>query len=344
MPQTVLTNRLWRLQRHPVGSNFAAALTFEEGPRPSPAAGEVLIANDWISLDAGTRLWMSPRTDGYQPPLPLGSPMCGLVLGQIIESRHHDYAPGTLVRAFGAWADYSCVIPEARGLVAVDASVEDPREHLGALGMNAWTAFVGVTEVGKAKPGETVLVSAAAGATGMLAAQVAKIMGCRVIGIAGGTAKCTFLRNSLKLDAAIDYKAPDLEEALDAIDGGIDVYFDNVGGPLLDAVLPRMAHYGRVALSGLLATYGADAPAPLRRFDQVLMRRLTISGLFSPDFMSRGAQINRIMRRWTDDGRLKMHFDMTYGLENILSAYGKLFDGSNIGKVLVALKHQPSET
>jgi hypothetical protein len=163
-------------------------------------------------------------------------------------------------------------------------------------------------------------------------------MGCRVFGIAGGGAKCAFLRDELKLDGAIDYKSPALDGALAAIDGGIDVYFDNVGGPLLDAVLPRMAHYGRVAVSGLLATYAADSPAPLARFDQVLMRRLTISGLFSPDFMHRGEHINRVMRRWAEDGRLRMHFDMTYGLERVLSAYGKLFDGSNIGKVLVALK------
>jgi NADPH-dependent curcumin reductase CurA len=292
-----------------------------------------------ISIDAGTRLWMTPRTDGYQPPLPLGSPMCGLVLGRIVESRHPSYTPGALVRAFGTWADYSCVVPGASGLFALDSTVQDPREHLGTLGMNAWTAFVGITDVAKARPGETVLVSAAAGATGMLAAQIAKIMGCRVFGIAGGPAKCAFLREELELDGAIDYKAAGLDARLDAIEGGVDVYFDNVGGPLLDAVLPRMAHYGRVALSGLMATYASDSSAPLQRFDQVLMRRLTISGLFSPDFMHRGDEINRVMRRWTEDGRLRMRFDMTYGLEHTLSAYGKLFDGGNIGKVLVALKH-----
>jgi NADPH-dependent curcumin reductase CurA len=339
MANTVSHNRFWRLQRHPVGSDFARALCFEDGPVPKPADGEVLIANDLISIDAGTRLWMTPRTDGYQPPLPLGSPMCGLVLGRIVESRHPSYTPGALVRAFGTWADYSCVTPAASGLLALDSTVQDPREHLGTLGMNAWTAFVGITEVARARPGETVLVSAAAGATGMLAAQIAKIMGCRVFGIAGGSAKCAFLRDELELDGAINYKAAGLDAQLGAIEGGVDVYFDNVGGPLLDAVLPRMAHYGRVALSGLMATYAADSPAPLERFDQVLMRRLTISGLFSPDFMHRGDEINRVMRRWTEDGRLQMRFDMTYGLEHILSAYGKLFDGGNIGKVLVALKH-----
>lgn len=339
MPIRPARNRFWRLLRHPVGAEFAAALALQEEPVPEPADGEVLIANDLISLDAGTRLWMSARTDGYQPPLPLGSPMRGLVVGRIIASRSPAYPAGTLVRAFGTWSDYSCVVPAATGLFALDESVTDVREHVGTLGMNAWTAFVGITEVARTRPGDTVLISAAAGATGMLAAQIAKIMGCRVIGMAGGPTKCEFLRTELRLDEAIDYKAPGLEAALEAIPGGVDVYFDNVGGPLLDAVLPRMAHYGRVAVSGLMASYSQDTPSILTRFDQVLMRRLSVSGLFSPDFMSRGEQINRILRRWLDDGRIRMRFDVTPGLDKILSAYGKLFDGGNIGKVLVALNH-----
>jgi NADPH-dependent curcumin reductase CurA len=338
MPTSRSANRFWRLDRHPVEFDFAAAMSFDEGPVPEPRAGEVVIENEIVSLDAGTRMWMSPRTDGYQPPLPLGSTMCGLVLGRVVASRHPSYAVGALARAFGSWADYSRVVPEQAGLVVLDETVADVREHLGSLGLNAWTAFVGITETARTRPGETVAVSAAAGATGLLAAQIAKIMGCRVIGIAGGRAKCAFLRDEVGLDDAIDYKSADFEAQLDAIVGGIDVYFDNVGGALLDSVLLRMAHYGRVALSGLMATYSADTPTPLARFDQVLMRRLTISGVFSPDFTHRGEELNRRLRRWVDQGRLKMRFDMNYGLENILAAYGKLFVGGNIGKVLVALK------
>lgn len=338
-PTLPARNRFWRLMRHPVGTEFAAALELGEEPIPVPTCGEVLIANELISLDPGTRLWMSARTDGYQPPVPLGSPMRGLVVGRVIESHNPACRAGALVRAFGTWSDYSCVIPAAAGLFALDESVIDAREHVGTLGMNAWTAFVGITEVARTRAGETVLVSAAAGATGMLAAQIARIMGCRVIGIAGGAAKCAFLRNELRLDAAMDYKAPGFEAALEAITGQVNVYFDNVGGPILDAVLPRMAHYGRVAVCGLMSAYPVDSPTILKHFDQVLMRRLTVSGFFSPDFMDRGEQINRIMRRWLDEGRIKMRFDMTAGLENILAAYGKLFDGGNIGKVLVALNH-----
>ena len=337
MPARPTQNRFWRLNRHPVDRDFAAALSLETGMVPVPAEGEVLIRNEYLSLDAGTRMWMTSRTDGYQPPLPLGIPMVGLVLGRIVESRHAGFPVGTLVRAFGTWADYSCVAPAASGLFVLDDTVADPRQHLGVLGMNAWTAFVGITETAAARPGESVLVSAAAGATGILAAQIAKIMGCRVFGLVGGPKKCAFLRDELNLDGAIDYKTPGVEAALDGIAGGIDVYFDNVGGPLLDAVLPRMAIYGRIAVCGLVATYAADAPTGPQRFDQVLMRRLTVKGLFSPDFMQRGDAINRVMRRWLDEGRIRMPFDESRGLEQTLAAYRKLFDGTNIGKVVVAL-------
>jgi len=331
-------NRFWRLLRHPDADDFASALAMESGPMPKPADGEVLVRNEYLSLDAGTRMWMTGRTDGYQPPIPLGSPMPGLVLGRVIESRHAGFKSGDLVRAFGHWADYSCIVPSLAGMCVLDETVADPRQHLGVLGMNGLTAYVGITEVARTRPGETVLVSAAAGATGMLAAQIAKIMGCRVIGMAGGARKCRFLLEALELDGAIDYKTVNVGEALAAIPSGIHVYFDNVGGPLLDAVLPNMAHYGRIAVCGLLATYAADAPTPgPARFDQVLMRRLSISGFFSPDFAHRSEEINALMRDWLDRGRIRMEFDVTNGLDNVLDAYGKLFSGRNLGKVLVAL-------
>jgi NADPH-dependent curcumin reductase CurA len=333
-------NRGWRLLRYPQQNEFASALAMESAPVPAPADGEVLIRNEYLSLDAGTRMWITPRTDAYQPPLALGCTMPGLVLGRVLRSRHSGFKEGDLVRAFGQWADYSCVVPHLSALTVLDETVADPRQHLGVLGMNGWTAYVGITEAGRTRPGETVLVSAAAGATGMLAAQVARNMGCRVVGMAGGAAKCRYLQDRLGLDATVDYKAGDVEAKLAAIAGGIDVYFDNVGGPLLDAVLPNMAHYGRIAVCGLVATYAADRPAPgPARFDQVLMRRLSINGFFSPDFAHRGAEINRLMRGWLDRGRMTLQFDVTDGLENVLSAYGKLFAGGNIGKVLVSLTH-----
>ncbi len=329
--------RAWQLDAYPDGNDFAAAIHLVDVPQPTAGDGEVVIANELLSLDAGTRMWMTPRTDSYQPPIPLGSLVPGLALGRVVESRAAGFVPGDSVRAFGQWAERSLVRPELSGLAKLEESVADPRQHLGVLGMNGWTALVGIAEVGRTRPGETVLVSAAAGATGIIAAQIARILGARVIGIAGGPRKCAWLTEELGLDAAIDHRGDDVAGALAAAaPDGVDVYFDNVGGPLLDAVLPNMAHYGRIALCGLVAGYAEQQPGPVR-FDQILARRLQVTGFFSPDFMDRGPELTARLRGWLDDGVLHMPFDETAGLENVLPAYTKLFTGGNIGKVIVRL-------
>lgn len=327
--------RVWRLHAYPDGNAFASAIRLEQAPVPEPREGEVTIAARYLSLDAGTRMWMTPRTDSYQPPIPLGTVVPGLVLGRVIASRAEGFSPGDLVRAFGQWADVSVVRPEISGLVRLDEAVGDARAYLGPLGMNGWTALVGIEEVGRTKPGETVLVSAAAGATGMLAAQIARILGARVIGIAGGQRKCAMLTDTLGLDGAIDHRAPGVADAIArAAPAGVDVYFDNVGGPLLDAVLPNMAHYGRIAICGLIAGYAERRRGP-EQFDQILSRRLQITGFFSPDFAARGPELEARLRGWTDAGRLTLPYDETEGLEETLTAYARIFTGANIGKVLV---------
>lgn len=328
------SHRFWRLDRRPQGQDFAAALSLVEAPLAPLAEGEVRIAVDHLSMDAGTRMWMGPRTDGYQPPLPLGVPMSGLVLGRVSESRHPGFPEGTLVRGFGQWSDVATVEPAMAGLVAVSEDV-DPREHFGSLGMNAWTAWVGIAEVAGVKAGETVLVSAAAGATGSLACQVAKNLGARVIGIAGGPEKCRWLVDELGIERAIDHRGDDVMAALGEV-GGIDAYFDNVGGPLLDAALVNMNHYGRVAVCGMVAAYDEDGPLPgPAHFDQVLMRRLRIEGFFIPDFLERGAEFLPRLREWFDEGRLRCRFDETVGLENTLVAYQRMLSGAATGKVIV---------
>jgi NADPH-dependent curcumin reductase CurA len=333
------TGRYWRLDRHPRGnSHFSEALTLQREELAPLSEGEVRIAVEWLSMDAGTRMWMSPRTDGYQPPLPLGSKMVGLCLGRACESRHPDFPEGALVRGFGQWAEFATVTPEPAGLEIVDDTVPDPRQHFGALGMNAWTAYVGVREVAAIQPGEWLAVSAAAGATGSLACQVGRNLGAKVVGIAGGAEKCRYLREGLGVDLAIDYRGEDVEARLATIDGGINAFFDNVGGPILDAVLPNMAHYGRVAICGMVAGYENDAPLPgPARFDQILMRRLRVEGFFIPDFLERGAEFLPRLREWLDAGTLTMRFDETRGLENVLTAYERMLTGRNIGKVIVGL-------
>lgn len=330
------TNRFWRLDRHPAGSAFADALSLQAEDLAPLAEGEVRVKVGWLSMDAGTRMWMSPRTDGYQPPLPLGSKMVGLVLGRISESRDPAFPIGAMVRGFGQWADYATVVPALAGLEIVDDALTDVRHHFGTLGMNAWTAYVGVREVAAIRPGEWLVVSAAAGATGSMACQIGRNLGAHVIGIAGGPEKCRYLMEQLGVDVAIDYKNEDVHARLADVDGGVHAYFDNVGGPLLDAVLPNMAHYGRVAVCGMVAAYDSDAPLPgPARFDQVLMRRLRIEGFFIPDFLHRGAEFLPTLRQWVDDGRLTVELDETKGLENTLVAYDRMLSGKATGKVIV---------
>lgn len=329
-------NRFWRLDRHPEGSEFEAALSLQDEDFPALSEGEVRVKVGWLSMDAGTRMWMSPRTDGYQPPLPLGSKMVGLVLGYVSETRDPAFPLGALVRGFGQWADYATMVPALAGLEIVDDTVADVRHHFGALGMNAWTAFVGVKEVAAIKPGEWLVVSAAAGATGSMACQVGRNLGAKVIGIAGGPEKCRYLTDNLGVDIAIDYKNDNVAARLAAVEGGVHAYFDNVGGPILDSVLPNMAHYGRVAVCGMVAAYDNDVPLPgPARFDQVLMRRLRIEGFFIPDFLHRGAEFLPTLREWVAAGTLTVNLDETQGLDNTLAAYRRMLSGKAIGKVIV---------
>ena len=331
-----MENQFWRIERRPEGTDFAGALALVDEPLPEPGEGEIRIRNAMLSMDAGTRLWLTDREDGYQPPLPVGAPMTGLVVGEVIASRHADFREGDLVRAFGMWGRASQVDAVMSGALKLDPSVADRRAWFGPLGMNGWTALWGIEQTGAARPGERVLVSAAAGATGILAVQIAKLLGCEVWGIAGGSDKCRFLIDEIGIAGAVDYKAGDIGTQLDAA-GGFDVYFDNVGGPLLDQVLTRMNHDGRVAVCGLLADYGSGTRTAPREFDQVLMRRLRIEGFFSPDFMDQGERLTARLKAWHDEGQISMPYDVTKGLENTLSAYARLFTGGNVGKVIVEL-------
>jgi NADPH-dependent curcumin reductase CurA len=332
-----MDNRFWRLDARPDGNAYAAALSLQTAALADPAPGQILIRNRYLSMDAGTRMWMTDRTDGYQPPLPLGMPMVGLVLGEVMASQAQGFAAGDWVRAFGSWSDYSLVDPVMAGAFKVDAAVADLRDHLGPLGMNGWTALWGIERTGAVRPGEKVLVSAAAGSTGLLAGQIARLLGAEAYGIAGGAAKCELLTARYGFAGAFDYREAGLRERLGRIPGGIDVYFDNVGGPILEDVLANMALYGRIAVCGLVAEYADGERRGPANFDQVLMKRLRIEGFFSPDFMDQGEALTARLKTWVDAGALSLPYDVTSGLENTLDAYARLFTGGNVGKVLVEL-------
>ncbi len=336
-----LINRAWRLMKRPTDHDFSDALELHTRDIPRLREGQVLVHNGYLSLDAGTRMWMTARVDSYDAPMQLGAIMRGQTLGKVVESRHPDYQPGQLLRFRGDWADFSLLQPDDDTYVEhVTWQLNDLKQHLAALGPNGWTAFVGVHEIGEAKPGETFVVSAASGVTGALAGQIAKLSGCRVVGITSSPNKAHWLNTKLGFDVAIDSSShADIGNALkSACPQGIDVYFENVGGTMLDAALDNMARYGRVAVCGLLVNYDkASAPAGPARFDQILMKRLKMTGFFSADWHWRGAEINRKLRPWYDAGRLQMQFDVTEGLESAPQGYQRLFTGDKLGKALVRI-------
>jgi NADPH-dependent curcumin reductase CurA len=331
--------RFWRLDARPEGHDYAAALSLQSAPLPSVGAGQVLVEADYLSMDPGVRVWMTAREDSYSPPIALGTPMQGQFIGRVLTSQADGFAAGDLVRGFGHWASHSLVDPAQSGLMKLDPDVRDVRDHFGVLGLNGWTALCGLTDVLALHEGETVLVSAAAGATGSVACQIARNMGCRVIGIAGSDDKCHWLTQTLGIDQAINYKTQDVAAALASIEGGIDVYFENVGGELLDAALPNMALYGRIGICGLIEGYTSDSglPGPAR-FDQILMKRLTVKGIFLPDFLAKGANYYAPLKAWYDVGRLSGDFDETRGLDNVLIAFERLMRGKNLGKVIVDVR------
>jgi NADPH-dependent curcumin reductase CurA len=331
--------RYWRLNKRPTGHDYPAALSLETAEMVTPSEGQVLVEADYLSMDPGVRVWMTAREDSYSPPIPLGSPMQGQFIGRVLESRSADFRAGQVVRGFGFWASHSVVDPALSGLTVLDPDVSDVRQHFGALGLNGWTALCGLTDVLHLKEGETVLVSAAAGATGSVACQIARNMGCRVIGIAGSDEKCDWLTGELGIEKAINYKKVNVAAELEKVEGGINVYFENVGGALLDAALPNMALYGRIGICGLIEGYTSDGglPGPAR-FDQILMKRLTVSGIFLPDFMAQGKDYYPPLKRWYDEGRMTLPFDETRGLENVLTAFHRLMTGRNTGKVIVDVR------
>jgi NADPH-dependent curcumin reductase CurA len=329
-------NQFWCLDARPVGHEYAAALSLHAAEVPQPDAGQVLVRSHYLSMDPGVRVWMTAREDSYSPPIPLGTPMLGQFLGVVLQSQAESFKAGDMVRGFGQWATYNAVDPALSGLMVLDPSVRDRRDHFGALGLNGWTAYCGLVDVLGLTAGETVLVSAAAGATGSVACQIARNMGCRVIGIAGSDAKCAWLTEILGIDIALNYKTQDVATELARVSGGINVYFENVGGALLDAALPNMALNGRIGICGLIDGYTSEKglPGPAR-FDQILMKRLTVKGIFLPDFLAAGANYYAPLKHWYDSGQLVGDFDETNGIENVLVAFERLMRGKNLGKVVV---------
>lgn len=333
------TNRRFALRQRPEGRIDDSTFELVEEELPTIGDGEALVRTEWISLDPTNRTWIEDMP-GYLPPVQIGETMRALGLGRVIESKHPGYEEGQLVQGLIGWTENFVTsdamplqkVPEIEG---VSLSL-----YLGALGMTGLTAWVGMEEIGKPKEGETVVVSAAAGAVGSVAGQLAKRDGARVVGIAGGPEKGSILTEKLGFDAAVDHRAEDWREQLKAATpDGIDVDFENVGGELMDAIFARLNLHARVALCGLISGYNEGAApvaaGPRDAFGSLLIKRATLQGFIILDHYDKLARVSAQLAEWIADGSLKPLETVVEGFEQLPSAINMLFDGANVGKLVV---------
>ncbi|MCI4348366.1 MAG: NADP-dependent oxidoreductase [Thermoplasmata archaeon] len=329
------TNRQWLVASSPEGKVGESNFNWTESPIPTPGPGQALVRNLWLDIYPTQVLLMStpPEAGGVS----IGSVMRGIAVSEVIESFHPTFRPGDLVHGISGWEDYS--LTDGHGFfetTKVPPGVP-PNLALGALGVTGMVAYFGIVEIGRPKKGETCVVSAAAGGVGSVAAQIAKIHELRVIGIAGGPAKCDWLTKEAGLDAAIDHRTEDVPARLDALcPDGIDIYFDNVGGPILNEALARLRNRGRVVLSGITSWYMEKdrLPGP-SQYTNLIMRNGRMEGLLGRDYAPRFSEAIPIMQEWIRSGQLKSKEDVAQGLENAPRALARLFSGENIGKQLL---------
>jgi NADPH-dependent curcumin reductase CurA len=326
------------LASRPVGEPKPENFRLEEFPVPKPGPGEVLLRTVWLSLDPYMRGRMSDAPS-YAPPVQIGQAMVARAICEVAASNNPEFAVGDLVGANAGWQTHA--VSDGKGLGRIDPKAAPPSAFLGVLGMPGLTAYAGLLEIGKPQPGETVVVAAASGPVGSMVGQIAQIKGARAVGIAGGAEKCTFVKNELKFADCLDHRAPDFAEQLAAAcPKGIDVYFENVGGAVFDAVLPLLNPFARVPVCGLVSMYNATElpPGPNRLpllMRAVLSKRLTVRGFIVSDFAAKQPEFLREVATWMREGRIKFREDVVEGLENAPRALIGLLKGWNFGKVVV---------
>ena len=328
-----MKNRQWLLARRPHGAIQDGDFNFVETDAPTPREGEVLVRNLMLSCDPTQRGWIA--FDTYLPAVKIGEVVRSGGAGRIVASNNPDFPVGEIVSGLVGWQDYVAMNPKGHlnkmppGVLLELA--------LSALGLTGITAYFGLIEVGRPVAGETVVVSGAAGATGSVVGQIAKIKGCRVIGIAGGADKCRWLTDEAGFDASIDYKSEDVQARLkDLCPKGIDIFFDNVGGAILDAALSRLAMRGRVVLCGGIASYNATEASPgPKNYLNLVVQRGRMEGFIVLDYMPRATEAIGALSGWVQAGKLKNKVDVQHGLENAPATLRRLFEGRNEGKQLL---------
>jgi len=327
-----LINHQFKLARRPVGMVQRSDFEFVEAPVPEPADGEVLVKILYISLDPAMRGWMN-EGKSYIPPVGIGEVMRAGAVGRVITSRDPNIAVGDHVVGVLGVQEYA--VAKAKQLTRVDPGRAPLPVYLGTLGMPGMTAYFGLLEVGRPKAGDTVVVSGAAGAVGQVVGQIAKIKGCRVVGIAGGQEKCDYLR-SIGFDAAIDYKHEDVKAALrQHCPKGVDVYFDNVGGEILDTVLTQLAMHARIVICGAISQYNEARMKGPSNYMSLLVYRASMTGMVVFDYAARYGEAAREMAGWMAAGQLKSREDIVEGLATFPETLLKLFKGENTGKLVL---------
>ena len=328
------------LKSRPTGMPRVSDFEIVQSPLPAPGPGEVLARTIYLSLDPYMRGRMNEGRS-YAKPADLGQVMVGGTVSEILESNHPGFARGDFVVGYDGWQAYA--VSTSAGMRKLDPRQAPISTALGVLGMPGMTAYVGLLDIGQPRAGETVVVSAAAGAVGSAVGQIAKIKGCRVVGIAGARAKCEHVERDLGFDACVSYRTDDLFGALrEACPQGIDVYFENVGGAVLDAVLRLINQGARIPLCGLISQYNATETTPGPNIRPLLFNRALIKGFIVSDHMDRAADFLRDCTQWVRDGRLKYREDIVKGLENAPAAFIGLFEGRNLGKLLVQVGDDPT--
>jgi hypothetical protein len=327
-------NRQFRLARRPVGLPDRSVWSFTEEPVPTPGPGQVLVKVLLLSLDPAMRGWMNEGRS-YIPPVGIGEVMRAGGVGVVVASGHPELAPGDHVTGTLGVQEYAVL--ERAALHKVDPARAPLPVYLSTLGVPGFTAYFGLLDIGKPEPGQTVVVSGAAGAVGTVVGQIARIKGCRAVGIAGGRAKCAFIVDELGFDAAIDYKSEDVKQGLrQHCPRGIDVYFDNVGGDILDAALTRLALHARVIICGAISQYNNTTPvAGPANYLSLLVNRASMTGMVVFDYAARYGAAAREMAGWMAEGKLRSKEDIVSGIETFPERLLMLFKGENLGKLVL---------
>lgn len=333
------TNRRLVFAYRPEGKPLPDVFREVTDPIPSPAEGQILCRNLLLSVDPYLRLKMYDQRS-YTPPLKIGEQIPGRGVAQVIESNAAGFNPGDLVACYGGWQEYAVV--KASYAQKIDTSIASEEQWVGVLGMTGRTAYTGLLEIGKPKKGETLVVSGAAGAVGSLVGQIGKILGCRVVGIAGTEEKCAVVVDEFGFDACINYRAADFRDQLAAaLPNGCDIYFDNVGGDVAQAVISQTNDFARVAVCGLISQYNGQNPFASTALDEfarlILSRRLTVRGFIVSDFDGQYPEFEREVTGWLKSGSVKQRHYIRHGFEEIVPAFIDLLSGENIGKTMVRL-------